>query len=95
MGKYSIELENENDLTSTLVLKASDEAFQAYKNMDVHIFVVALDGDVSKEGTITRKVIYNFPPKYFAKGEIRLAKDDTPREARFKLVPLTPKPTTD
>ncbi len=97
MGKYSIELEKESDLTTTLVLKASPEAFEAYNSMDVHIFVVALDDDASKDGIITRKVIYNFPPKYFAKGEIRLAKDDNPGEgeARFKLIPLNPKKTTE
>jgi hypothetical protein len=95
MGKYSIELKNKSDLTSTLVLKASPEAFEAYQSMDVHIFVVALDGDASKDGIIERKVIYNFPPKYFAKGEIRLAKDDNPGKARFKLIPLTPKKPTE
>lgn len=95
MGKYSIELENGADITHALLLKATDEAFQAYNNMEVHIFVVALDSDVSKKGTITSKVVYNFPPKYFAKGEIRLAKDDNPRQARFKLIPLTPKAPTN
>lgn len=85
MGEYDIKLENESSLTDTIQLKATEEAHDAYKNMEPHIFVIALDGDESTDGTIIRKVIYNFPPKYFAEGQIKLASEE-PRKAKFKLV---------
>lgn len=87
-GRYQIELENEAELKTTTFLKASDEAFDAYKNQATHIFVVAIDGDENREGPIEREVVYHFPIKYVAEGKIKLTR--SPRIAKFRLVPLTP-----
>lgn len=89
MGKYLIKLENESELTETIALKATPEAYDAYVNMDIQIIVQALDKDEIRTDTISRDVIYNFPPKHFASGNIRLAQNEL-RKARFKLVKISP-----
>ena len=92
MGKYKIELENENELVSTVMLKATPEAYDAYDNMPIQIFVQAFDTDVARTGTITRDVIYNFPTEEVEAGHIRLA-DGKPRQAKFKLINLQQTPS--
>lgn len=88
MGKYRIELLNEEAIIRTLLLKSTEEARDSYKNQEIQIFVVALDGDEKKEGIITRPVIFNLPLEDVNNGHIRLAKDEV-REAEFKLVKLS------
>lgn len=92
MGRYAIVLENEDELISAISLIGTKDALDTYKNQDIHIFVVALDGDEKKKGIIPRPVIFNFPTEDVAAGHIRLAKDE-PREARFKLIKLPQTPT--
>ncbi|MCF7954164.1 MAG: hypothetical protein K9M75_00030 [Phycisphaerae bacterium] len=87
MGRYTIELQNPDELTSSISIKGTEAAVDTYRGQEIHIFVVALDGDEKKEGIITRPVVFNFSQKDVANGHIRLAKDE-PREARFKLVKL-------
>ena len=90
-GKFDIELLNENDLTSAMKIKASDEAWSAYdKRTSYQVLVEARDGDENIEGEISRQLIYNFPLEYVQKQQIRL--NEPLREARFRLIPLTAQP---
>lgn len=87
MGRYSIELVNADELTSSISIKGTEAAVDTFRNQKVHIFVVALDDDEKKDGIIQRPVVFNFSQKDVANGDIRLAKDE-PTEAKFKLIKL-------
>ena len=90
-GKFDIELFNENDLTSTTKIKASDDAWSAYdKRTPYQVLDEARDGDENTEGEISRQLIYNFPLEYVQKQQIRL--NEPLREARFRLRPLASQP---
>lgn len=92
MGRYKIVLENEDKLTSTIMLKATRVAYDAYDNMPIQIIIQALDSDETNTETITRDVIYNFPAEEVANGHIWLA-DGKPKQAEFKLVKIPLAPT--
>jgi len=93
MGRYKIVLENEDKLTSAIMLKATPAAYDAYDNMPIQIIIQALDSDETRTDTITRDVIYNFPVEEVANGHIWLA-DGKPKQAKFKLVKIL-QPTTN
>ncbi len=88
-GKYTVHLINENDLR-TLQYKASERAFNAYEKKPYLILVEIRDGDENAANNIHRQIIYNFPEEFVLKDEIELA--GPPREAVFKLVPVSEKP---
>lgn len=83
-SKYDVELINEKELTEVTRFKATEAAFNAYKNQTYQILIELKDSDINAEGEITRPVIYNFPSDFVAKKEIELASQPTP--ARFRLV---------
>jgi len=87
---YTVELSNEGELRSRILLKASERAFIAYEKTAYQILIEILPGDETAEDAIHRPVIYNFPEEFVQKGEIKLA--EPPREAVFKLVPVSEKP---
>jgi len=91
VGRYKIVLKNEDKLISSVTLRGTPEALDTYRNQDIHIFVVALDGDEKKQEDIVRPVVFNFNPKDVANGHIRLAKDE-PDKAVFRLVKLPQTP---
>jgi hypothetical protein len=86
-GKYNVELLNESELTSATRFKATEIAWSIYKDKTpYHVFVEVRDGDENAEEEVLRKVIYNFPPEYAEKGEIKL--NEPHRQAKFKLTPV-------
>lgn len=91
-GKYTAVLSDDNILKTTY-FKTTDEAFAAYENMRYHVLIEVHDVDVSAgpETDIERPVIYNFPPAYLQKREIRVVEDSVagPKTAKFKLIPVT------
>jgi len=89
-GKYDVVLSNEDYLRSTTRFKATEEAFEVYYKKTIYQILIEIkDGDETLD-EVTRKVIYNFPPEYFRKNDIRL--DEPVREAKFKLVPPSSQP---
>ncbi len=87
MGRYSVELLNESDITSATNIKATPEAFAEYDRRVIHqVLVEVRASDEGIKGEITRDVIYNFPFDYVRKNEIMLAQP--PRQAVFRLVPI-------
>ena len=84
MDKYSVELLNESELTTTN-FKATDEAWAAYDDTTTYQLLIEIRDSDPGDTEIPRKVIYNFPPEYVAKGEIRLT--GVVPEAIFKLIP--------
>ncbi|HEG42626.1 hypothetical protein LCGC14_2695130 [marine sediment metagenome] len=90
MEKYHVELSNENDLTRSTGIVATDDAHAAFDKMQYQVIVEVRDSDETETGEITRQVIYNFPPEYVRSNEIELS--EKPRMAKFKLVPIPPSP---
>ena len=84
--KFKVELINESELTDTMQFKASDSAWNEYKERTPnHILIEIRSIDETSQGEITRQVRYNFPPESLIKKEIRL--NHEPRRAKFKLIP--------
>ena len=73
-----------------IMLKASQQAFDAYEKTKYQILIEILPGDETVEGALHRDVIYNFPKEFVQKGEIKLG--EAPRKAVFKLVARSAKP---
>lgn len=88
MEKYRVELSNENDLTRSTGIVATDDAHAAFDKMQYQVIVEVRDSDEKETGEIIRQVIYNFPPEYVRSNEIELS--GQPRTAIFKLVPIQP-----
>lgn len=86
-GKYRVELDPQSrtDLANIRV-KATPDAFAAYQNETIHIFVFVLDSDKETMTVRDREVIFNFPDEYVRRGEIEAAVHP---KASFKLVPIT------
>jgi hypothetical protein len=90
LGKYQVELLNENELTSVTTILATPEAFSEFEKTIYQVLVEVRDDDVTlatTEGT-KRPVIYNFPPQSIRLGEIQLDPTAPVRQAHFRLVPL-------
>ncbi len=90
--KYTVELSNEDELRSSILLKASERAFSAYEKTAYQVLIEVLPDDETRTDAIHRDVIYNFPEEFVQKGEIKLAEPEPPRKAIFKLVPVSEKP---
>lgn len=88
-GKYTGELVNETQFR-TLHIKASENAFNEYKNMPYQILVEIRDTDINETENIHHPIIYNFPPEYVKKGEI--VATGPPEEAEIKITPVATKP---
>ncbi|MHC5060651.1 MAG: hypothetical protein ACYTFK_06165 [Planctomycetota bacterium] len=89
IGKYDVELLNENELVSRTMFRATDKAWAVYKDTFYQAFIEIRDGDEAAD-EVTREVIYNFPAEFVEKGQIRL--NEPRRQARFKLVPVAASP---
>jgi len=88
-GKYQVEMANLNEIISSIAVRATPQAKQAYENMRYQVILEVDDEDVKSEEA-RREVVYNFPPEFVRKGEIALYQP--PVQARFKLVPFSPSP---
>ena len=73
---------------ASVKIRATQEAAEAYNDQDYEILLYILDGDTKNPGDQKKEVFYNFPPKFFGEGKIKL--DQPPGIAKFKLVPLAP-----
>jgi hypothetical protein len=87
-GKYQVKLQNE-DAFATVSIRATAAAEQEFEKQAFNIILYIHDSDADKPGTdIEREVVFNFPPDYAGRGEI---KEGSPlKKAKFTLVPVTP-----
>jgi hypothetical protein len=90
-GKYKVELVNPEAVMGTVAIRATPEAKRAYDGMRYQVILEIDDSDRDNKSEELRKdLIYNFPPEFVRKDEIML--NQTPVQARFKLVPLNAAP---
>jgi hypothetical protein len=85
-GKYKVEITNLNEVISSIAIRATPQAKQAYEGMRYHVILEIDDEDVKSEES-RREVVYNFPPEFVRRGEIVL--NQPPVQARFKLTPFS------
>lgn len=85
-SRYKVEeVYNLNEVISSIAIKATFEAKQAYEDMRYQVILEIADEDRNVEEP-RREVVYNFPEKYIRAGEIEL--DQPPVTAQFKLTRL-------
>lgn len=86
-GKYEVQIGNRDELISNIKIYATPEARKAYANSRYQVMLEIDDKDINSED-LRRPLVYNFPPEFLEKGEIKL--NQQPDIARFKLVSLAP-----
>lgn len=87
-GKYTVELTNEAELKSRVLIRATEAALAEYQKRAYHLLIEVRPGDERLTEIPPRPVIYNFPREYVRKGEIELAETSPEKTAVFKLFPL-------
>ncbi len=86
-GKYKVELIKPEGVMGTVAIRATPEAKRAYDNMRYQVILEIDDSDKDmQEAELRRQLFYNFPEEFVRVDEIML--NQTPVQARFKLVPL-------
>ncbi len=85
-GKYKVDVTNLTGILSSIAVRATSQAKDAYENMTYHVLLEITDADINAQEQIVRDVIYNFPKRYEKNNEIIL--DQPPAKAQFKLEPL-------
>jgi len=85
-GKYKVQVTNLNEVISPVAVRATPEAKQAYESMRYQVILEIDDKDIKAE-ECRREVVYNFPRKFVSEQELVL--NQTPVQARFKLVPIS------
>jgi hypothetical protein len=85
-GQYRVEI-NDEDIAKVMAgftYSSTDAAEAAYKAMPYHLLLMVEDKDKAAAGSITRRLIYNFPLDSVEKDEIKPLAPAP--EVRFKLV---------
>jgi hypothetical protein len=84
-GRYKVDVDNLTEIISSIAIKATFEAKQAYESMRYQVILEIADEDVKLEEP-RRTVVYNFPERYVRKDEIKL--NQPPVTAQFRLTRL-------
>ncbi len=87
LGKFDVELTERGP--STIGIKATPEAKAAYEKTSFKLLLFIEDEDIKVTEPILRQLVYNFPPEFVQKDEIRATQQQSPK-VRFKLIPLSP-----
>jgi hypothetical protein len=82
-GKYKVDVENLTEIISSIAIRATSEAKQAYEDMRYQVTLEIEDEDKDREAP-RREVVYNFPEKYVRSKEIEL--NQPPVTALFRLI---------
>ena len=90
VGKFNVELLNENDFTN-ITIRATEEAKNAYEKTSFKLLLVVEDDDFkATEATEPqpRELIYNFPAEFARRGEIEAMAPELPK-VKFRLIPVS------
>ena len=86
LGKYKVELDYDPEQRDFLGSKEAQAAYKAEAPYQIIIEIKQEDWkDTQNLGDVSRAVIYKFPKEYVQKGEIRLADNEEPDIATFKV----------
>jgi hypothetical protein len=84
-GKYSVVVNNLEEVISAITIRATPDAKRAYEKMPYQVILEIDDEDARAQEPLRRDLLYNFPPEYDRRDEIML--NQQPVTARFKLIP--------
>jgi len=86
LAKYYVEVTNLPTVLSSITVRATNEAKEAYENQQLpHMTLYIFDSDTKQGQEVQRKTVhYNFPEKYVRTGEIELIGEPAPAE--FQLI---------
>jgi len=84
-GKYSVIVNNLEEVISAITIRATPDAKRAYEKMPYQVILEIDDEDARAQEPLRRELLYNFPPEYDRRDEIML--NQQPVTARFKLIP--------
>jgi hypothetical protein len=86
LAQYYAEITNLTAVLSSITVRATNEAKQAYENQQLpHMTLFIFESDIKQDQEDYRKAVhYNFPEKYIRTGEIELVGE--PTQAEFKLI---------
>lgn len=90
--RFKVTIVNETKARETTTIYATAEAFKAYEDMTYPIQIEIKPSDSILSQVQLKKIIYNFPPEYVRKAEIKLA-DQLDRQIEIKIEPINPSPT--
>ena len=90
--EYRVEIANLPAVISSVQIRATSEAKLSYEKQLYQIILEIDDDDLAKSPDYLheRPLLYILPEEFVRKGEIELTQ--SPVEAQFKLIPLTPEP---
>jgi len=85
--QYYADITNLPAVLSSITVRATNEAKQAYENQQLpHMTLYIFDDDIKQGNESLRKAVhYNFPREFVSKGEIELVGE--PAIAEFELIP--------
>jgi hypothetical protein len=90
LGEYSVNVTNLSEVLVPIAISATPEAKRAYESQPLPLMTLYIFDDDAKKGAKEQRkaVVYNFPPEFVRKGEIKLKNPQQSAEAKFKLIPL-------
>jgi len=88
-SKFKVEL-REDPMADLVLVRATAAAHQEYDKMPFHMLLYIEDSDKPSQEYLSREAVFNFPPDYLQRGEIKL--DQTVPKIQFRLVPISPEP---
>lgn len=91
LGEYSVNITNLPQVLSPIAISATPEAKRTYELQPLPLMTLYIfDDDRKNAGEEKRRaVVYNFPPEFVRKDEIKLKNPQQSAEAKFKLIPLS------
>ncbi len=91
LGEYSVQITNLPQVLSPIAIRATPEAKRACELQQLPLMTLYIFDVDAKKGEVEQRkaVVYNFPPEFVRKDEIRLKNPQQLAEAKFKLIPLS------
>lgn len=91
LGEYSVNVTNLPEVLGPIAIRATPEAKRAYESQPLPLmtlYVFDVDAKIGVEEQ-RKAVVYNFPPEFVRKDEIKLKNPQQSVEAKFRLIPLS------
>lgn len=86
--KYEVTILNDKEIRDVTSIRATDEAFAAYENVDFPFLIEIKESDVNLSEVPLKSIIYNFPPEFVRGGQIELDPTKLPRTAKITIKPV-------
>jgi len=91
LGEYSVNVTNLPEVLGPIAIRATPEAKRTYESQPLPLMTLYIFEEDAKKGAEEQRkaVVYNFPPEFVRKDEIKLKNPQQLVEAKFRLIPLS------